>query len=152
MQRWCRTFRQREGRDLSKFEIASMLEAIGWPMPKPSTPHELLANQVARAEAEEVVHDQVLGDSVGRNICYTVEVAGKQTTLWGELDTATRKKMDTHKTILRDQSVGDVYEATKKCMRWNRLHPGEQPVLFDSDFGPDMEWKLNAPKGKKDAA
>ena len=152
MQRWCHTFREREGRDLSKYELALKLEAIGWPMPKPKTPHEILANQVARAENEETIFDDVLGDVVGKNICYTSEVEGKQVTLWGELDTATHKKMDIHKTILRDQSVGDVYEATKKCMRWNRLHPGEQAILFDPDFGPDMDWKLNAPKGKKDAA
>jgi hypothetical protein len=152
MQRWCETFREREGRDLSAEELASMLEGIGWPMPKPKTAHELLAKQVAQAEAEEVVYDEVLGDSVGKNICYTTEVEGKQKTLWGELDKATREKMDSHKTILRDQSVGDVYEATKKCMRWNRLHPTEQPVLFDTDFGPDMDWKLNAPKRDEDAA
>jgi hypothetical protein len=92
MQRWCRTFREREDRDLSKDELASMLEAIGWPMPTPATPHELLANQVGRVEAEEVVYDEVLRDSVGKNICYTIEIAGHQTTLWGELDTATRQK------------------------------------------------------------
>jgi hypothetical protein len=152
MQRWCQTFRDREKRDLSADELASRLEAVGWPMPKPKTPHELLAKQVARAENEETIWDDVLGDSVGKNICYTVEVNGKQTMLWGELDPATWTKMDIHKTILRDQSVGDVYEATKKCMRWSRLHPGEQAVLFDPDFGPDMDWKLNAPKRKKDAA
>jgi hypothetical protein len=151
MQRWCQTFRDREG-DLSADELALRLEGIGWPMPKAQTSHELLAKQVAQAESEEVVYDEVLGDTVGKNICYTTEVDGKQKTLWGELDTATRKKMDSHKTILRDQSVGDVYEATKKCMRWNRLHPGEQAVLFDADFTLDMEWKLNAPKGKRDAA
>lgn len=151
MQRWCQKFRDEEG-DLSADELALRLETIGWPMPKAKTSHELLAKQVAQAESEEVVYDEVLGDTVGKNICYHTEVEGKHKTLWGELDTATRTKMDSHKTILRDQSVGDVYEATKKCLRWNRLHPAEQPVLFDTDFGPDMLWKMNAPRQEKDAA
>jgi hypothetical protein len=152
MQRWCQLFREQAGHDLSADELASKLEGIGWPMPKAQTSHELLAKQVAQAESEEVVYDEVLGDTVGKNICYTVEIEGKQKTLWGELDNATREKFDSHKTILRDQSVGDAYEATKKCMRWNRLHPNEQPVLFDPDFTLDVEWKLNAPKRDKDAA
>lgn len=152
MQRWCQQFREEAGHDLSADELASKLEEIGWPMPKAKTSHDLLAKQVAEAESEEVVYDEVLGDTVGKNICYTVEVEGKPKTLWGELDPATRQKMDSHKTILRDQSVGDAYEATKKCMRWNRLHPTEQPVLFDLDFTLDVEWKLNAPKRDKDAA
>jgi len=151
MQRWCPTFRDEEG-DLSADELALRLENIGWPMPKAKTSHELLAKQVAQAESEEVVYDEFLGDTVGKNICYTAEVEGKVKMLWGELDPATHEKMDSHKTILRDQSVGDVYEATKKCMRWNRLHPDEQPILFDADFTLDMEWKLNVPKGKRDAA
>lgn len=152
MQRWCRRFREEAGHDLSADELASKLEEIGWPMPKAKTSHDLLAKQVAEAESEEVVYDEVLGDTVGKNICYTVESEGRPKTLWGELDPATRTKMDSHKTILRDQSVGDVWEATKKCMRWSRLHPGEQPVLFDPDFTLDMEWKLNAPKRDEDAA
>jgi hypothetical protein len=154
LQRWSRVFREREGRDLSSHEIAEMLKAEGWPMPKPKDEIDLLAKQVSDAEGEETIYDEVLGDSVGRNICYKVEGPdGKQITLWGELDTSTRKKMDGHKTLLRDQSVGDVYQATIKCMRWNRLHPGEQQILFEPDFTPDMEWLLAAKqaKGKKAA-
>lgn len=152
MNRWIRDFREKEKRDLSSDEIATMLEDIGWPMPKPKTPHEMLAKQVAEAQGEETVYDEVLQEHVARNICYTTEVAGKQTTLWTDLDRATRRKMEGHKTILRDQSVGDVYQGTLKCMRWSRLHPDQPELKFEADFTPDIEWLLAAKKVRQKAA
>lgn len=152
MNRWIRDFREKEDRDLSADEISTMLESVGWPMPKPKTAHEMLAKQVAEAQAEEMIYDDVLNDSVNRNICYPVESDGKQIMLWAELDTATRKKVEKNKTLRRDQSVGDIYQGTLICMRWSRLHPNEQPVLFDADFVPDMEWRLSAKQAKGKAA
>ena len=152
MQRWSRTFREREGRDLSADEIASMLEANGWPMPKPKTPHEILAKQVSESQGEEVIYDDVLNESVPRNICYPVESNGKQIMLWTDADAASRKKIEKNKTLRRDQMVGDAYQTSLILMRWNRLHPEEEPVQIDLDFGPDVEWRLNTPKAKKNAA
>ena len=146
LQRWCREFREREGRDLSSHEIAEMLERIGWPMPKPKDPIDILAKQVSEAESEETVFDEVLGESVNRNICYPVESDGKQPPLWTELDTATRSKVEKNKTLRRDQMVGDAFQSTLILMRWNRLHPNEEPVQIELDLGLDVEWKLNALK------
>lgn len=151
MNAWIRTFREKENRDLSASEISTMLEQIGWPMPKPKTPHEILAKQVAAAQAEETVWDEVLREHVGRNICYHAEVEGKTVMLWAELDPATRNKADNHKTLLREQTVGDVYHGTLKCMRWSRLHPDQEPLHFEPDFTPDIEWRLNSKQGKRAA-
>lgn len=155
IQRWSRVFREREGRDLSAHEIAEMLKKQGWPMPKPKDPIDILAKQVSEAEAEETVYDEVLGESVNANICYPVESNsksdGKQAHLWTELDTATRSKVELNKTLRRDNMVGDAYQSTLILMRWNRLHPKEEPVQIDLDLGPDVEWRLAA-KEKTDAA
>lgn len=152
MQRWCRTFREQEGRDLSNHELAHRLKGIGWEMPKPKDPLDLLAKQISDAEAEEMVFDEELNDSVNRNICYQVDVNGEKVTLWTELDTATRNKVEKNKTLRRDQMVGDAYSSSLILLRWNRLHPKEEPVQMDLDFGPDVEWRLNTPKAKKRAA
>jgi hypothetical protein len=149
---WIRKFRAEAKRDLTSDEIAQKLEEAGWPMPKPKTPHEILAKQVSDAQSEETIYDEVLGEHIGRNICYQDEIGGKIYTLWGELDTATRKKAEKHKTLLRDQSVGDVYHATLKCMRWSRLHPEQPELKFEADFTPDIEWRLAAKQTKSKGA
>lgn len=77
IQRLRRVFQEREGRDLSAHEIAEMLKAMGWPMPKPKDPTDILAKQVSEALSEEMVYDEVLGESVNRNICYPAPSGGK---------------------------------------------------------------------------
>lgn len=155
IQRWQRVFREREGRDLSAHEIAEMLKAIGWPMPKPKDPIDILAKQVSEALSEETVFDEVLGESVNANICYPAESGGKsdgkQDYRWTGLDTATRDKVEKNKTLRRDNMVGDAYQSTLILMRWNRMHPKEEPVQLDLDLGPDVEWRLAA-REKSDAA
>lgn len=155
IQRWKRTFQEREGRDLSAHEIAEMLEGIGWPMPKPKSQLDILAKQVSEALSEEKVFDEVLGESVDANICYPAESDGKsdgkQTYRWTEADTASRDKVEANKTLRRDNMVGDAYQSTLILMRWNRLHPKEEPVQLDLDLGLDVEWRLAA-REKSDAA
>jgi hypothetical protein len=152
IQRWSRHFREQEGRDLTGHEIAEMLQKQGWDMPKPKTAIEILAKQVSEAEAEEMVFDEVLGESVNANICYQVASEGKQKVFWTDLDTATRRKVEKNKTLRRDNMVGDAVQSTLILMRWNRLHPNEEPVQLDLDLRLDVEWRLNAPKEDRGAA
>jgi len=155
IQRWKRVFQEREGRDLSAHEIAEMLKATGWPMPKPKDPIDILAKLVSEALSEETVFDEVLGEPVNANICYPAESSsksdGKQDYRWTELDTATRDKVEMNKTLRRDNMVGDAYASTLILMRWNRMHPKSEPVQLDLDLGPDVEWRLAA-REKSDAA
>lgn len=156
IQRWKRVFQEREGRDLTAHEIAEMLKAIGWPMPKPKDPIDVLAKQVSEALSEETVFDEVLGEPVSVNICYPVEPGsksdGKPDYRWTGLDEAPRDKGEMNKTLRRDNMVGDAYKSTLILMRWNRMHPKEEPVQLDLDLGPDVEWRLAAKEQSSDAA
>ena len=35
---------------------------------------------------------------------------------------------------------------------WNRVNPSEEPINMVLDFGPDVEWELNAPLQGDDKA
>lgn len=152
LQRWARTFREREKRDLSAHEIAEFLKAEGWPMPQPKDPIDILAKDIASAQREEMIFDEVLGESYNANICYPVDKGEKQLVLWGELDRADRKKVVKNVALRRDQVVGDLVQVEINVRHWNRINPNETEVQVELDFGPDVEWKLNTPKGKSKGA
>ncbi len=121
-------------------------------MPKPKDPIDILAKEFAVAEREEMLFDEVLGESYNANICYQIPTGDKPQTYWVDTDKADRKKIEKNKTLRRDQVVGDLLQIKINLMHWNRINPNEEPVQIELDFAPDVEWKLNTPKEDDRAA
>jgi hypothetical protein len=146
MQRFARNYREKHGRDTTSHELALAWKKIGGQMPKPKDVIDILAKEFADAEREELSFDEVLGESYNANICYELLVGDKIETRWADTDTASRDKIVKNAALRRNQVVGDLVRATVTLLHWNRIHPEEEPVQMELDFGPDVEWKLNAPR------
>ena len=144
MQRFARNYREQHG-DSTTHELAIAWRKIGGQMPKPRDVIDILAKEFADAEREELAFDEVLGESYNANICYEVFVGDKVETRWTDTDTAGRDKIVKNAALRRNQVVNDLVRASATLMHWNRLHPDEEPVQMELDFGPDVEWKLAAP-------
>lgn len=145
MQRFARNYREKHGRDTTSHELALAWKKIGGRMPEPKDVIDILAKEFASAEREELSFDDVLGESYNANICYEVLVGDKIETRWADTDTASRDKIVKNAALRRNQVVGDLVRATATLLHWNRVHPDQEPVQMELDFGPDVEWKLNAP-------
>jgi hypothetical protein len=151
MQRFARNYREQHG-DTTMHELAIAWKKVGGQMPKPKDVIDILAKEFADAEREELGFDEILGESYNANICYEVQVGEKVETRWTDTDTASREKIVKNAALRRNQVVGDLVRATVTLMHWNRLHPDEESVQMELDFGPDVEWKLNAPRLNEQAS
>ncbi len=54
--------------------------------------------------------------------------------------------------LRREQMVGDGLQLTFDVKHWNRINPDQESVQVDLDFTDDVQWKMNAPKGKSKGA
>ncbi len=151
MQRFARWYREQNNRDATMHEVAIAAKNAGWKMPEPKDPIDILAKEFAQAQREEMLFDEVLGESYHANICYQDQQGDQSVTFWGDINKASRKKIVKNVALRRDQMVGDALQVSIDVMHWNRVNPNEEPVQVELDFGPDVEWKLNAPKHKKAA-
>jgi hypothetical protein len=48
-------------------------------------------------------------------------------------------------TQYREQMVGEAVMASDTADHWSRVNPGQQRILFETDFTDDVEWRRNAP-------
>lgn len=147
LQRVRREYRQRTGkaevdhREVAKFAI----DTLGWEAPEPKDKYDLLAKDISEAARLEERHDKATGENYRANLSYSVQQGATQTRLWVDTDEANRFQMDRCKTGCRGQVAGEILRMANTFDHWNRVHPDEQPVQFDLDFGPDILWARNAP-------
>lgn len=144
MQRIIRLYRQETGiQEVDMHKVAVFATSKGWPLPKPTSPLEILAAQFTQAAREEIRKDQVTGRPYRANHAIPVTQGGVQLHLWIDIDTATRKPM--HKSLInrREQIVGDCVQLSLDADHWNRIHPNDQPIQIPLDFTDDTEWRKN---------
>lgn len=126
-------------------DVAAEAERMGWKMPQPKTPLDLLAEQFSDSQREEVRKDEVTGRPYRVNLAVSERRGTSQTVLWTDIDVAPRHFAHKALTQYRDQMVGEAVKMTDTADHWNRMHPEEQPINMQLDFGPDVEWERNAP-------
>jgi hypothetical protein len=148
-QRFARHYRDTVGRDATMHEVAEAWEKAGNKMPRAKTSIDILAKEFAKAARDELFYDDVLREPYNASICYPKQVGDKQLMFWVDTDKASRKKIVSNVALKRNNAVGNLTQATKTVMHWNRIHPKEEPVQMELDLGPDVQWNLNAPKVKK---
>jgi hypothetical protein len=60
---------------------------------------------------------------------------------WVDIDDATRAQMVRSTNRRREQVVGDVVQLTFDLDHWAAANPSEEPIMLETDFGPDVEWR-----------
>lgn len=133
-------------------EVAAEAERMGWKMPKPKTPLDMLAAQFSDAQREEIRKDEVTGRPYRANLAVSTWQGTTQTVLWTDIDVAPRHIAHKSLTQYSEQMVGEAVMMTDTADHWNRLHPHEEQIQMQLDFGPDVLWARNAPPEIDDQA
>lgn len=153
LQRLIQHYRDETGNaSVDMHEVAKFAADRGYPLPKPKSALDRLAEQLSIAAREEVRHDKVTGRPYRANLAVVQWNNGQQLTLWHDIDVAPRRVA--HKAFVqrREQMVGDALQLTLDVTHWNRVHQGEDPIVMPLDFTDDVEWRMNAPDQNDKAA
>lgn len=153
MQSIIKRYRADKGKDsVDMHEVAKYAAGMGWPLPKPKTALERLAEQFSGAAREEMRKDEVTGRPYRANLAVTTWQGQIQTTLWTDIDVAPRHVAHKSFQQRREQVVGDVVQLTFDVMHWNRVNEIEEPIDMPVDFTDDVLWKINGPDESEEAA
>ncbi|HEY4905264.1 MAG TPA: hypothetical protein VIH89_17435 [Candidatus Sulfotelmatobacter sp.] len=138
---------------VSMAEVSVAAIADGWPEPPPLTGVERLAKSFSDAEREEIRHDQKTKRPYRANLAITERLKdGKQRALWVDTDEADRDQMEMAMAKYRDQMIGEAVIGTNTVDHWNRMHPDQIPLPFDTDLKDEVQWRLNAPPDEDEKA
>jgi len=136
---------------VSMAEVAVAAISEGWPEPPPVSGVERLAKQFSDAEREEIRHDQKTKHPYRANLAITERLKdGKQRALWIDTDEADREQMIFAMAKYREQMIGEAVIGTNTVNHWNRVHPDQLPLPFDTDLKEEVQWRLNAPPDDED--
>jgi hypothetical protein len=152
MQRFIHYYRQQTKKaEIDMHDVARLAEKMGWKLPVPPEPIDLLAKQFVDAAREETQVDKKTKRPYRANLAITRRGAdGKQLGFWIETDNATRDQMVKALTLYRDQMVSEAVIGADTADHWNRTHPNQLPLPFENDLTDDVKWRRNAPdEGEK---
>ena len=153
MQSLIRAYRASSGnREVDMHEVARFAAGKGWPLPKPKSALDRLAEQFSEAAREETRRDEITGRPYRVNHAFTERQGQQQMTFWVDIDEAPRPIA--HKSFYqrREQMVGDAVQLSFDVEHWNRVNEGEEPIAMEMDFTEDVEWRKNAPEDGQNAA
>lgn len=152
MQSIIKLYRERKGSDsVDMHEVAKFAAEMGYPLPRPKSSIDRLAEQFSSAAREEVRRDAETGRPYRANLAIVEWKNGQQLTLWHDIDVAPRRVAHRALVQRREQMVGDAVQLTLDVDHWNRVHPAEEPIMMPLDFTDDVQWRLNAPDQDKAA-
>jgi hypothetical protein len=132
--------------EVSMAELAAAAAVEKWPIPAPISGIDRLAKQFAEALREETRVDRETKRPYRANLAITQRLPnGKQLAFWIDTDEADREKMEAAAVKYREQMIGEAVIGTNTFDHWNRTHPEQLPIPFDTDFRDEVQWRLNAP-------
>jgi hypothetical protein len=133
-------------REVDMHEVAKLAQSMGWKMPIPKDPLDLLAEQFSQAAREETRQDSKTGQPY--RAYHAVKQEGqKQGVFWVDIDEAPRKHMVKSTRDRREQVIGDMVQLTLDLNHWNRVNPNEAPIILEKDLTPDVNERLAASEG-----
>jgi hypothetical protein len=154
MQALIKRYRDETGKDsVDMHDVAKYAVGMGWPLPKPKTALERLSEQFSSAAREEIRRDEVTGKPYRANLAVTTWQGNEQMTLWTDIDVAPRHIAHRSFQQRREQMIGDAVQLTFDLMHWNRINEEkEKPIEMPMDFTDDVQWRINTPDNKEEAA
>ena len=153
MQSIIKKYREKTGKDsVNMHDVAKYAAGMGWPLPKPKTALERLAEQFSSAAREEIRKDEITGKPYRANLAVTTWRGHEQLTLWTDIDIAPRHVAQKSFHQRREQMVGDAVQLTFDVMNWNRVNATEEKIDMPMDFTDDVLWRINAPDEEEKSA
>lgn len=150
-QRFIRYFREQTGaKEVNMHEVAKMAQKMGWPLPKPADPLDLMAKLFSDAAREEMGEDEVTKQPYKANLAYVKRLSsGKQLWLWFEVDDATRPQMVKGLHLYREQMVGEAVIGVNTAEHWNRNNPDQPKLPFVTDLTDDVNERAKTAQPEK---
>ncbi len=115
-------------------------------LPRPVAPIDMLTKEFAKALREETRVDLTSHRPYRVNHQRPEMRAGKQVSIWGDIEKLGRDPMLKSFVKRRQGMVGDAVQLSDDVDHWNRINPNEPLIQIPFDFGPDIEWEQNSPK------
>jgi hypothetical protein len=153
-QQFIRYYKEQTGKkEVNMHEVAEFAHKMGWPLPKPIDPMDLLAKQFSEAAGEETRQDKGTKRPYKASLAITRRLPdGRQLAFWFDVDEdPPRRSMVKGLHLYREQMVGEAVIGMNTAEHWSRLHPDQQELQFDPDLTDDAKWRLNAPVDNKSA-
>jgi hypothetical protein len=145
-QQFIRYYKQVTGvSDVNMTEVARLAKQMGWNMPRPRDPVELLAKEFSDAARQETRYDKETKKPYRVYHSLLETRGGEQLHLWVDIDEAPRRKIIKSLVKRREQMIGDGLQLTLDAEHWNRTHLDEDPIQIILDLTDDVEWRRNAP-------
>jgi predicted dithiol-disulfide oxidoreductase (DUF899 family) len=130
--------------ELDMREVAKMAHSMGWELPVPADPLDLLAKQFSQAAREETRQDSQTGHQY--RVYHAVKQDGNgQGVFWVDIDEASRKHMVKSAYARREQVIGDMVQLTLDLGHWNRKNASEEPIILITDVTDDVNERLAGP-------
>jgi hypothetical protein len=140
-QKFIRYFRDQTGAsEWTMRNVAEMAKKMGWPLPKPEDPIDILARQFSDAAREEMRTDKVTQKRYKANLTFKKKLSsGKQLWFWFDVDDATREQMVKGLHLYREQMVSEAEIGANTAEHWNSTHPDQADLPFDTNLTPDVD-------------
>ena len=132
-------------KEINMRDVAEMALKMGWRLPKPVHPLDLLARQFADAAREETRSAKETKRVYKANLSITKRLPdGKQLALWFDVDdNPPRNRMLKALSQYREQMVGEAVIGINTAEHWSRNHPDQIPLPFDADLTDDAKWRIS---------
>ena len=153
-QRFIRFYKEKnQTLEVNMRDVAALAREMGWKLPTPPDPLDMLAKQFSEAAGEETRIDKNTKRVYKANLAITERRRdGRQMTLWIDVDeNPPRHRMLKALHLYREQMVGEAVIGKNTADHWNSNNPGQQPLPFETDLTDDVKWRLNAPPDEKTA-
>ena len=152
MQRFIRHYKDETGeREIDMYKVAQHAAKMGWKMPVPQSPVDLLAKQFTVAAHEERKYDKETGKPY--RVYHAIPVTGQPSLFnYVDIDEASRNQMWKSSVNRREQMVSDGVQLTLDLDHWNSINPTEEPIALPMDFTLDIEIRKAADEDDEEAA
>lgn len=142
-QKFIRLYREETGRsEIDWHEVAEFALKKGWPLPKPRSALDLLADQFRDAARQEVRKDRKSGLPY-RGYHAVPSSASQGAFFWIDIDDpeTTASNMRKSAVMRREQMVDDGVQLSLDLDHWNSNRPDEEKIELPMDITPDIEWR-----------
>ena len=153
MQRVIRRYKEVTGSaEVDMKKVAAFAKEMGWPMPEPKDPLDVLAKQLSEAARQEYRKDEQTGRPYRANHAIPVQQGAETLHLWIDIDEAPRSQMLKSLTMRREQIVSDGVQLSYDADHWNASNPSDSPIQMELDITLDVEWRKNSEDDQDEAA
>lgn len=145
MQRLIRHYKDETGEfEVNMKKVAKFAELLGWKMPVPKDPLDILAQELARAARDEIKHDKATSRPYRVNHAVPQKQGQQTVFVWVDIDEAPRNVMLKSLNLRREQMVGDGLQLIYDADHWNSRHPDKDEIQLEMDLAFDIEIRKHA--------